>query len=165
MAETAYKVVGKPHRRMTQVATWALAADGTRHEITQNGPVVVINVDDIITDITIDELRAFPDRFAPATQAEIEAFAEKQRQANMLMVAPGMSPEQAREDAALQEQMMALQARRDAIREQATTPVPTEAPPPAPAPTPSTPVPPHEPAPSTPPSGSGRRGMHSSSEG
>jgi hypothetical protein len=128
MADAAYKVVGRPHRHISTVSSYAVAPDGTKLEVKQNGPLTTYQVGDVIEDLSAGELAAFPDRFQPATQAEIDAYRERQRQARMVMVAPGMTAEDASEQARLQEQIAQLQQQLDTLVTKAATPVPVEPP-------------------------------------
>lgn len=121
----AYKVVGRSHRRVSLITQQAIAPDGTRMEVKQNGPLVTYGVGDVIEDIRPDELLAFPDRFVAATAAEVDAWHEQQAHLPMVMRAPGLSAEQALEHAELTKQIAALQAQQQALLTQAQTPVPT----------------------------------------
>ena len=125
----AYKVVGRAHRRVTTVTQKGVAPDGTVVEVKQNGPLMTCAVGDIIEDIRRDELEAFPDRFLPATSAEVDAWHERQAQLPMVMRAPGLTTEQAQEHAELTKQIAELQEKQQQLLAQAQTPVPTELPP------------------------------------
>lgn len=122
----AYKVIGRSHRRVSTLTQQAIAPDGTRIEVKQTGPLVTYGVGDIIEDIRRDELEAFPDRFAAATAAEVDAWHAQQAQLPMVMRAPGLSAEQATEHAELTKQIEELQAKQQALLMQANTAVPTE---------------------------------------
>ncbi len=122
----AYKVVGKAHRRVTQVRQTVMTTDGQKFEMIQNGPLVIYQVGDVLEDITADELTAHPDRFQPATAAEIDAFRAKQAAAQMVMQAPGFTTAQAEEHAALERQIQELLAKQRGLVETAETPVPVE---------------------------------------
>ena len=152
----AYKVIGRSHRRTSTVTQMALAPDGTRLEIKQAGPLVTYQVGDVIEDIRRDELEAFPDRFAPATSAEVDAWHERQAQLPTVMRAPGLSAQQAEEHAKLTQQIEELQAKQQALLLEAQTPVPTELPIEAPSGAP-TPSPTHE--------GPAGRGPHTADRG
>jgi hypothetical protein len=121
----AYKVIGRAHRRVNMLKQPGFLPDGTRIEVTQAGPMTTYAVGDIIEDIQRDELVAFPDRFVPATSAEVDAWHEKQAQLPTVMRAPGLSAEQALEHAELTRQIEALQAKQQELLTQATTPVET----------------------------------------
>lgn len=122
----AFKVVGRPHRRISINTQPAVAADGTRFEIPQQGPLTTYAVGDVIEDIRRDELEAFPDRFVPATSAEVDAWHRKQAELPTIMRAPGLSAEQAVEHANLTRQIEELQAKQQALMTDARTPVPMQ---------------------------------------
>jgi hypothetical protein len=124
----AYKVVGRAHRRMTTISQQAIASDGSRIEVKQNGPMVSYAVGDVIEDIRADELLAFPDRFVPATSAEVDEWHRRQSELPTIMRAPGLSAEQAVEHADLTRQIEELQAKQQALLAEARTPVPTPLP-------------------------------------
>ena len=102
----AYKVVGRMHRR-----------------VAPNGTLQPYAVGDVIEDIRFDELQAFPDRFTPATSAEVDAWHERQAQLPTVMRAKGLSPEQAQQHADLTRQIQELEAKQQALLAEAQTPV------------------------------------------
>jgi hypothetical protein len=102
----AYKVVGRLHRRVTPQGTLQSFAVG-----------------DVLEDIRFDELQAFPDRFTPATSAEVDAWHERQAQLPTVMRAKGLSPEQAQQHADLTRQIQELEAQQQALLAEAQTPV------------------------------------------
>lgn len=126
MADAAYKVLHRPHRHISVEKSYAVAPDGTRLEVRQNGPMRTYYPGDVIEDLSPGELEAFPDRFQPATQAEIEAYRDRQRQARQVLVAPGMSTEDAAESQRLADQIADLQRQQDALYLKASTPVPVD---------------------------------------
>lgn len=124
----AYKVIVRAHRRTTMLTQDAIASDGTRIQVKQAGPMVTYMVGDVIEDIRMDELEAFPDRFQPATAAEVDAWHERQAHMPMVMRAPGLNPEQAMAHADLTRQIQELEAKQQALLADAQTPVPVEIP-------------------------------------
>lgn len=76
----AYRIIGKTHRRMTLTYQETVALDGTRVVVPQNGPMLTFPVGSILTDVTADELASFPDRFVPASAAELAAQQASQTQ-------------------------------------------------------------------------------------
>lgn len=122
----AFKVVGKPHRRASmQAMETVITPDGRSVQIMQNGPMANYAVGDIIEDITLAELEAFPDRFAVATEAEVRAFRARPRLAPR-MQAPGLTAQQAEQNAELSRQIAALQAQQQDLLNAAQTPVPVQ---------------------------------------
>jgi len=111
---TAYKVMGKPHRRTTRVPQRVTYADGSTGVVYQAGPMATYMVGDVIEDITISELTAFPDRFQPATTDEVKAFKERQAELAAPFVADVDMDERedkAAQTAKLEAQILDLQAK------------------------------------------------------
>lgn len=122
----AYSVIGRAHRRTSMLTQDAIASDGTRIQVKQAGPMVTYAIGDVIEDIRLDELEAFPDRFRPATAAEVDAWHERQAAMPTVMRAPGLNPEQAIAHADLTRQIQELEAKQQALLTEAQTPVPVE---------------------------------------
>lgn len=71
---TAYKVVGRSHRRTAQIPQHVVYPNGSTAIVMQPGPMVEVPVNAIIEDVTAEELAAFPDRFRMATGDEVKAW-------------------------------------------------------------------------------------------
>lgn len=106
----AYKVVRKPHRRTTRV----VGAGG----VINAGVATTYFPGDVIEDLSPHELQAFPDRFIPATDEDVTAFRERQKQrVEPFLGLPDPTAQRSalEEKAQLEHQIAALQAKLSAL--------------------------------------------------
>jgi hypothetical protein len=100
----AYRVLHKPHR-----------------VIQPNGTIVRFEVGDIVENLTAADLRAFPDRFALATSADVDAYHQR-KDAEVVALTEGPlamdAAQQAAYEADLEAQIAALQAQLATAKEQ-----------------------------------------------
>lgn len=117
-----YMVRNKAHIRATITEELAHDGRGNTYTVRNAGAPMRFEVGDLIEDLTPDELAAFPDRFALASPADIDAYHQRkdaEEAARLAVPVAGDAAQQAAQEAALEAQITALQAQLATTKTQA----------------------------------------------